>query len=65
LRSIGREFHLALVEAGDIGVALPSDGWLNARLLARGCPANQLEHYRNRIRQMRFSKTYESARIVE
>jgi hypothetical protein len=63
LRAIGREFHLALVEAGDIGVALPSDGWLNARLLARGCPQSRLQEMRDRIRQMHFAQCFESSKI--
>jgi hypothetical protein len=63
LRSIGRAFHLALVEAGDVGAPLPSDEFLNAPLRERGCPDSQLAHWRDRIRQVRFAAAFESSAI--
>jgi hypothetical protein len=64
-RSIGRAFHLALVEAGDVGAPLPSDEFLNARLRERGCPESRLAEMRDRIRSLRFATAFESAAIVE
>jgi hypothetical protein len=65
LCSIGRAFHLALVEAGGIGAPLPSDEHLDAQLRARGCAENQLDYWRERVRQIRFAVAFESAAIVE
>jgi len=50
-REVAREFAAAVAHA-DCLEALPSDEWLDARLRERGCPEDQLETWRARIKTM-------------
>jgi hypothetical protein len=63
LRIIAGSFHRAITHASQEGVPLPGDEWLDAQLRARGCQANQLAHWRARIRALRYSEMFESANI--
>jgi hypothetical protein len=51
MRELGRKQCAAVAEAVNTNCpeALPSDGWLDARLREHGCPDDQLATWRARV----------------
>ena len=49
VRELAREYCVAIAKA-DCLEEVPSDAWLDVRLHDRGCPDDQLETWRARIR---------------
>ena len=60
LRVLAREYAAAILRA-DCIEALPSDAWLDARLRDHGCPSDQLETWRERVKAAPLPKIADQA----
>ncbi|MGA8290944.1 MAG: hypothetical protein WB820_00270 [Rhodoplanes sp.] len=60
LRVLAREYCAAILDADSIE-ALPSDAWLDVRLRDHGCPSDQPETWRERVKAAPLPKIADQA----